>query len=207
MTTTRFTPKTFAAIAIPAVVLANQRAIKKGLRKAAEAGKILVIQAIDNAKPRPPVDTGQLRSSYQVLPHQDGWVLRSSAPHAGHMEHGTKAHTPPFAALLAWARRKVRGSGGATSSQSNQRHRQRGTSARPQRARLSSPGTQHAAKRGAASRKRQRNIAASQLARRAWLAIRKRGIKGRHFHATASQSFGALAAKHVGIELKRAGKA
>jgi hypothetical protein len=179
MTRSTFTPATFATIGIPSVVKSNQVAIRRGLFKAAQAGKALVIAEIDSAKPRPAVDTGQLRRSYRVLKHVDGWILRSTAKHAPFIEHGTKPHTAPFAPLLAWATRKSRKSGASFGA------RQRGPSGR--------------------FKKGGRAKAVQALANRAWQAIRIRGTAGRGFHAKASQGFAALASKFVDQELRRAG--
>ncbi len=206
MPQTVFTPATFATVGIPALVAANERAIRRGLFKAAQEGKKLIINEIQTAKPRPAIDTGELARSYRVIKHQDGWILRSTAKHAVFMEHGTAPHTAPYGAILAWAKRKVRGAGKATQSQASKRSRSRRQNSRPQRAKLSSPGQRMSAQKRSAQRKKQQKIAAAQLAGRAWIAIQRRGTKGRHFHALASQHFGALAAKHVKRELAKAGK-
>jgi hypothetical protein len=203
MPQTIFTPATFATVGIPGVVLSNEKDIRRGLLKAAHEGKRLVIDEIQNAKPRPAIDTGELARSYRVIKHADGWILRSVAKHAPFMEHGTKPHTAPFAPLLAWATRKVRGSSKAKQSQAKKRTGSRRQNQRPKKATTTKGSQTMSAKRRAAQRAKQQQIDAMVLARRAWIAIRRRGIQGRHFHATASQKFGGLAAKHVQRELRR----
>lgn len=202
MPRTIFSPSTFARIGISQVTKATREAIDRGLFRAAQQGKNIAIQAIRNTKPRPPIDTGELVSSYVVKKQGTGWVLRNTAPHAVFMEFGTKPHTPPFAPLLAWARRKVRGASGAKQSQAKKRHRQRrqGVS---KKATLSKPGQQMSAKRRAAIQAPQQNLDAVRLARAAMNRISRFGTKARGFHARASQRFAVLSAKLVQDEIRK----
>ncbi len=202
MPRTVFSPSTFARIGITQTTKATRKAIDRGLFRAAQQGKNIAIQAIRNTKPRPPIDTGELASSYVVLRQGRGWVLRNTAPHAVFMEFGTKPHTPPFAPLLAWARRKVRGSSGAKQTQAKKRHRQR-RQGLSKKATLRKPGQQISAKRRAAHQGRQQNLDAVRLARAAMNSIQRRGTVARGFHARASQKFAVLSAKLVQDEIRR----
>lgn len=207
MPQTVFTPATFATVGIPGVVASNEAALRMGLFMAAQEGKKLVIAEIQNAKPRPAIDTGELARSYKVIKHADGWILRSVAKHAPFMEHGTKPHVAPFDALLAWATRKVRGSARkASSSQAKKRTQSRRQNQRPKKASTTRASQKLAAQQRAAQRAKQQKIEARELAGRAWIAIQRRGTVGRQFHAKASVHFGALAAKHVRRELGRIGR-
>lgn len=78
----------------------------RGLRSAALRGVGIVVQEIDNAKPHPAVNNGQLRQSvkYHALP--DGAEIVVEAPHAPMIEYGTRPFTPPLAPLVAWVLRK-----------------------------------------------------------------------------------------------------
>jgi hypothetical protein len=209
MPQTTFTPASFATIAIPATTKAQKAAIRRGLFKAANLGKARVVEEIQNAKPRPAIDTGELARSYKVLRYKDGWVLRSMAKHAVFMEFGTKPHAAPMAPLLEWAKRKMRGIRKIRRSQAKKRQQGKRQERRPGRAGASVPSAkrQEAAKRRAAQRKKQRELEDRAFAKRAWVAILKRGTEARHFHGKASQDFAKLAAKWVKFELSKPLKA
>lgn len=200
MPRTVFTPATFASIGISSMTLRTRAAIDRGIFKAVQAGKNLAIQTIQNTKPHPPIDTGELVRSYVVRKTLLGWVLRNEAPHAGFIEHGTKAHTPPFAPIFRWAKRKTRGTGGT--SQSKQRHRQR-RQGLSKRATQRKPGQQFSAQKRAASQSVQKNLNAMRLARGTVRKIQQQGTDARRFHARASQHFPTLAVKHVQAELRK----
>lgn len=82
------------------------RRVVRGLRSAAQRGKGLVVEEIDAAQPFPAVDRGELRSSVAVDTLDDGAQLYVDAPHAVFVEEGTRPHTPPLGALVAWVLRK-----------------------------------------------------------------------------------------------------
>ena len=84
-------------------------AVQRGMYGAAERCRQRVVQAIDETKPHPPVDTGELKRSFKVVPVRGGAVLESGAPHAAHQEFGTRPFTPPFDPIYYWAQRKLRG--------------------------------------------------------------------------------------------------
>lgn len=48
---------------------------------------------------------GELGKSTHVVPTDGGAEIRVDAPFAGHLERGTRPHTPPLAPLVAWAAR------------------------------------------------------------------------------------------------------
>lgn len=80
--------------------------IVRGMRSAANRGKGIVVEEIDAASPHPAVDRGDLRSSVMVDRLPDGAKLFVDAPHAVYLEMGTRPHTPPLDAILAWVKRK-----------------------------------------------------------------------------------------------------
>ena len=88
------------------VVRRHERAVVRGLRKAAHLCRTVAVQ-----EPSVPVDTGQLKRSFVVTPIDGGAIVENIAPHAAHHEHGTRPFTPPLGALLAWGARKARGGG------------------------------------------------------------------------------------------------
>lgn len=51
-------------------------------------------------------DTGELRSSVDVVNVSGGYEVRVDAPHAAPIEYGTRPYRPPSAPLAAWARRR-----------------------------------------------------------------------------------------------------
>ena len=86
----------------------------KAMREAAYVGKARPVQSIDEVPQfnsdvkTPPVDLGQMRSSYKVDRVADGAILENVAPHAAHQEFGTRPFIAPMGVLQAWAERKVR---------------------------------------------------------------------------------------------------
>lgn len=97
------------------VTLSMGAAAVKAMREAAYIGEARAVKSIDevpqfNSEVKtPPVDLGQMRSSYAVDVVRDGAVLENRAPHAAHQEFGTRPFTPPRAPLMEWAKRKTRG--------------------------------------------------------------------------------------------------
>ena len=83
-----------------------EAAALRGLRSAAMRGVGIVVQEIDNTKPHPTVDTGELRNSVQHESLPDGARISVDAPHAAIMELGTRPFWPPTAPLAEWALRK-----------------------------------------------------------------------------------------------------
>jgi hypothetical protein len=60
----------------------------------------LIGEGIVSAKT--PVDRGQLRNAWKVIPTSDGAELFNDAPHAGIIELGSRPHRPPFRPILEW---------------------------------------------------------------------------------------------------------
>lgn len=81
-------------------------AIVRGLRSAAVRGKAEVVRQIDNAKPHPAVDSGGLRQSVTYERLEKGGELFVDAPHAPHLNFGTRPFWPPKAPLILWMVRK-----------------------------------------------------------------------------------------------------
>jgi hypothetical protein len=81
-------------------------AVVRGLRSAALRAKGEVVLEIGRSQPYPAVDTGGLRESVNVGLLPDGGIVTVDAPHAAHIEHGTRPFWPPMGPLLTWAIRK-----------------------------------------------------------------------------------------------------
>jgi len=76
-----------------------EAAVKRGLRNAARRGAAIVREEIRDAKLE---DTGALLESVRAR----GAEIEVDAPHAPHMEYGTKPHMPPVSPLFLWVMRK-----------------------------------------------------------------------------------------------------
>ena len=81
-------------------------AVITGLQSAALDLDGRVLQEIDNAKPYPAVDRGELRNSRDVDNTPRGAVVAVKSPHAAIIEYGTRPFFPPTAPLAEWAKRK-----------------------------------------------------------------------------------------------------
>lgn len=133
-------------------------AVLKGLRLAAYDLHGEAVRQVDLAVPRPPVNFGQLKGGFRVDLRPDGATVENIAPHAAHMEWGTRPHWAPISALRKWARQKLRG---------------RGTVAKGFKGPVRKMLTQH------------REDEIESLAKRAQRSIAKRGTAPRHFWAKA----------------------
>lgn len=87
------------------------KATLRGCRRAAVEARTAAVKFMATIEPYPPIDTGELRRSYTVTPLNYGARLENVAPHAANVEWGTKPHFVPLPTLVAWAGRKLRGSG------------------------------------------------------------------------------------------------
>ncbi len=198
-----------------------QQAAIRGLRLAARLGEGEVKKEIRGNRPFPLVDLGELLRSPKVTPIETGAVLEVTAPHGVYMEYGAgpaaggAPFTPPFEAILEWARRKARGS--SKTKQSSSKRRKRGKESPVEaslagarralaqsrkhlaaaRDLLATPEERKAkaSKRRAAKAKRAagREKKARQMAGAVWTAIRRRGIEPKRYYERASQKF----QKHV----------
>lgn len=81
-------------------------AVIRGMKSAALRSKAEVVEQIDKALPFPAVDTGGLRQSVSVTLFPNGGWVTVDAPHASHIEFGTRPFTPPLGPLLTWVIRK-----------------------------------------------------------------------------------------------------
>ncbi len=204
---------------LASIVRDHSREIKLAMFTAAHRGIREVVLEIDNTpavlrrtrgKSRgralpAPVDQGELKRSGVVERLSGGDVaIEFTAPHAAHMEFGTRPHVAPIAPLKAWAKRKGRGSGAAPRPKRGRRRARRASTVpRPQtrsnsgvRSLRSGGGTRSGASSirtsAAQARSRRRVLRKKrfdQLARAAQASIRKHGTEGRHFYARASQKF------------------
>jgi hypothetical protein len=85
-----------------------EQAAIRGMRSAALRGVGIVQAAISDTSPFPAEDTGRLKRSVHYVREDDGARVEVDAPHAPHIEYGTRPHTPPLEPLITWAVRKFR---------------------------------------------------------------------------------------------------
>jgi hypothetical protein len=83
-----------------------EAAVLRGIKSAALRGVGVIVKHIDNAKPYPAVNSGELRNSVGVRFTPRTAVLTVSAMHAVFIDQGTRPHMPPIAPLIVWATRK-----------------------------------------------------------------------------------------------------
>lgn len=96
--------------AMAADLAADKTKARLAMRTAAELMRTEAIVQIHATRPFPPIDTSQMERGYIVEPSLNGFVLENTAPHAAHMEYGTRPGTwVPLGALYRWAERKLRG--------------------------------------------------------------------------------------------------
>ncbi len=149
-----------------------------------------------------PIDQGELKRSGVVGRIPSGAVLNFTAPHAEHMERGTRPHTPPKAPLQAWARRKVRSTRRAGPKKKRPRKRRIGLSRkqlgeRPQKSTRFTASAMLQRQRRARRAAKRREKAALELANRAWVGIRKHGTEGRRYYARAAVRFPDIVGEEV----------
>lgn len=73
--------------------------VRRGLLAAALIGEGIVANAT-------PVDRGEARNAWTVVPTPSGADLFNDAPHAGILELGSRPHRPPLEPILRWVVRK-----------------------------------------------------------------------------------------------------
>lgn len=83
-----------------------EAAVIRGLRSGALRLQGMVVEEIDAASPYPAVDRGELRGSVEYATESDGAVVYVDAPHAAHLEYGTRPFWPPLAPIKRWVLRK-----------------------------------------------------------------------------------------------------
>lgn len=83
-----------------------RQAMVRGLRSAGRRMEGLVVEEIQNAKPYPAVDRGDLVNSVEYVEESDGSRVQVTAPHAAVVEEGSRPFRPPIAPLVQWALRK-----------------------------------------------------------------------------------------------------
>jgi hypothetical protein len=87
----------------------SEEATIRGIKSAAYRLEGMIPGTIDNLTFRKPVDTGELRRSHYTDETETGARVGVDAPHAPHMEWGTRPHKagpPPFVEIADWAYRK-----------------------------------------------------------------------------------------------------
>lgn len=224
---------TFATIG-PELVATDKRiqqAQIRGLRLAARLGEAEVKKQIRGNKPFPVVDLGELLRSPKTSRLPDGALLEVTAPHGTYQEFGTgpaagnAPFTPPFEAILEWARRKSRG--GSKKKRTSRKRRKQGAedpvqqslaSARrhlaasrkhlaASRNLLATPEARRAkaAKRRAAKAKRAaaREKAARAMAGAVWTSIRRKGVQPKRFYQRAFEKFPEHVEKMVGRQVAK----
>lgn len=159
-----------------------------------------------------PIDQSQLVRSGRAERMSNGASAEFTAPHAAHIEEGTRPHTAPMEPLLAWARRRVRSSGApkGTKKRRGGGGGRKASSAKKTKKRTGKrfAGAGRAAgmlARAEAARKVAENQEkkAKRLAAGTWASIRKHGTEGRHYWARASQKFNKIMGEEI---LKRLDK-
>lgn len=173
---------------------------KRAVHMAALEGQKLAVEEIGKTKPFKPVDTHELRRSYKVRLVNRGrkWmaILENVAPHAPHMEFGTRPHWVPIEPLIRWAERKLRGKGRPEAPPAKKRGRP--TRTKPtgiKRVEIDTTGWSKAAVK--------RLPAAHKFAFRVRESIAKHGTKPREFHLRASKRFGIIMKAHLINELRK----
>lgn len=81
--------------------------VVRGIQSTALRGVGVIAQQIQEAKPYPAFNTGELLQSvaYELIP--TGAILLVQAPHAPFLEYGTRPHRPPLGPLVLWAKRRL----------------------------------------------------------------------------------------------------
>lgn len=176
----------------------------KAMREAAYVGKARAVQSIDEVPQfnsdvkTPPVDLGQMRSSYKVDRVADGAILENVAPHAAHQEFGTRPFIAPMGVLQAWAERKVR------RGKPRAKRAQKFGPKMPQR--LGPKAPEQLGPRFQKPLSDAKQAEANALANRAFSSIRKRGIIPKGYHAHASGYFGGYVERALANQLKEVTK-
>jgi len=98
----------------PAAVIADTKRFNKELVKAmritAARSLGVVMEKINTAKPRPPVDNGMYRASWAVENHDDGATMFNPMIYASIMELGRRPgkRPPPRDVIKRWVKRKLK---------------------------------------------------------------------------------------------------
>ena len=156
-------------------------------------------------KPMPaPIDQSQLVRSGRAERMSNGASVEFTAPHASHVEEGTRPHTAPMEPILAWARRRVRSSGAPKGTKKKRKagKKRKGSNIKGNRAgkKFATPGRAAGMlERAEAARKVAENAEkkAQKLAAGTWASIRKYGTEGRHFFARASKKFNKIMGEEI----------
>jgi hypothetical protein len=165
-----FTPKTIGP-ELRRLAKSFERAVMRGLRRAAEDGMARAKLNIKSVQPFIPHDTGELARSYTVQPISGGYVLENASEHSAVMDQGARPHWAPFAPLLAWAERKSRGM--HVTWVAAKRH--------PHRLKKGASGPRFS------PRQQLRDKVIEAFAKGVQRKIAWRGLKGRFFHTDAMQ--------------------
>jgi len=82
------------------------KAVVRGLQASGQRLQVMVVEEIQGADPYPAVNMGDLLRSVHTDFVHDGAEVIVDAPHAAHMEYGTRPHFPPVAPLKEWVMQK-----------------------------------------------------------------------------------------------------
>lgn len=152
-----------------------RRRVLNATYEAAKLGRIL-------AKDLAPIAFKELSQGIIAFRTKEGAIVRSTAPHSGAVEHGSRPHTPPIEPLIAWV--KLRGKQGLSSRKrkfkSTAEHRSRAADLRVA-ASIRALSDTVTTRRGRAKVVSTPIDAAEQVARAIQFAIAKNGTKPTFF--------------------------
>ena len=82
----------------------------RAMRITAARGKVVTMDSINRARPRPPVDTGRYRASWMIENTDDGAIMYNAMIYAAVMELGRRAGSrmPPQSVIERWVKRKLK---------------------------------------------------------------------------------------------------
>lgn len=84
-----------------ATLARDLKALQKGVVRAAHK---TAKRGVRIAKQNAPKAFGEIQDGILDIPHANGATLRSSAPHSGPVESGSRPHMPPVEAIEKWVR-------------------------------------------------------------------------------------------------------
>jgi len=89
------------------MVTIEANSVEEGLIKVARyLGEEIFSQSKQNLVDYGSVDTGQLLQSGELIPTQNGCIVRYGINYADYVEYGTEPHWTPIKPLIEWARHK-----------------------------------------------------------------------------------------------------
>lgn len=148
-----------------------RRSIVRGLRAGAKRVRAGVAQSIAETRPHPPVDTGVYRAAFDIESIPDGARVENRVLHAEEIEIGRRPGPVPLQPILEWVKRK-----GLYEDELRRVLSSRKESHRIERANLRRlvEGTESERAEMNRLRRRQRNDAIEEAARRVAFLIRRK---------------------------------